>query len=325
MTARVEPFDVSLWPEAPMSPAWRLRTDHFEVTAVALGAHLIDVRVPVDGDWVRISVDYPAIPNPTGFHGATAGRWANRIAGSAFELDGERHELVANEGPNQLHGGPDGFDRRLWSRVELVDDGEAAGVVLSLVSPDGDQGFPGELEATARFVASGDRLSITYEASTDRPTVVNLTNHLYWNLAGGGSLDGHHLTVFAERRVPVDEANLPLAGPPLPVTGTRFDCRAGVDLGAVVAAGGFDHCFVFGADPAAPGVRLEHDSGRAIEVHTDQVGCQIYTGRHLDADRRGVAIEAQRIPDGPNRPDLGPAVLRPGERYRNHTVVRFGG
>ncbi|MEM7095053.1 MAG: aldose epimerase family protein [Actinomycetota bacterium] len=319
----VEAIDASLWPGAPSGPAWRLATEHLSVLVFAQGAHLADVRMRGVDEWVPVSVDYPdpsgdgeVGSEPGGFHGATIGRWANRIAGSSYEHEGVTHRLASNEGPNQLHGGPDGFHTRPWRLLEVGADS----ITLGLHSPHGDQGFPGAADVTARFRVEGGALTMDYRAEADRPTPLNPTNHPYWNL-GGTTLDGHLLCVDASEVLIVDDAGIPVAGPPQSVEGTRFDCRSESALAEVVREGGFDHCFVVSEpDPAATQIELRHESGRRLRVGTDQPGVQIYTGQHLDPNRRGIAIETQRFPDGPNRPDFGPSVTR---SFRSTTTLHF--
>jgi len=263
--------------------------------------------------------------------GASIGRYANRIAGSTFPLDGREVHVDPNEGPNQLHGGPDGFDRRVWDLLDADGDDGGGTVVFRIVSPDGDQGFPGRVSATATYELSGDTLTITYGATSDAPTVINLTNHGYWNLDGAPTVDDHHLALAASLVLPVDGAGIPTGGLE-PVVGTPFDLRARTALGPALAAHppGFDHCFAVDGPPGSlrPAAVLDAPaSGRWMTVRTDQPGVQLYTGNGLHPPFRvhgSVSLETQRFPDTPNRADLGSAVLRPGERYRAVTELRFG-
>lgn len=308
--------EVELWPGAGRSAAWSLQSESIALTVTAHGAHVIDVRLRTGDIWRRVSVDYPEGDRPGGFHGGTIGRWANRIAGARYVHQGTQHALAANEGPHQLHGGPQGFHTRTWTLADLGRNG----VALQMVSPDRDQGFPGEVRATVDFRLDGDELTITHQAEATEPTPLNLTSHLYWNLAGPGTLAGHTLTIAADNYVRVDDANIPVPGPPHAVHGTTFDCRSGRDLGAVAASGGFDHCFVLQPTPPNAVAVLEHGNGRRLQITTDQPGLQVYTGMHLDAHAKGVALETQRIPDGPNRPDFGPAI---GTSFSNTTTYRL--
>ncbi|WP_377645301.1 aldose epimerase family protein [Oryzobacter terrae] len=308
-----------------------------------LGATVHSLRLADGSQEVEVVLGYAEladhVADPPDFHGAVVGRWANRIAFSRFSIDGTTYELDANEGLTCLHGGPDGFHRRTWSVVEAADDH----LVLELVSPDGDAGFPGRLVARATYGVSPGEVVIELTATADAPTVVSLTNHAYLGLAGGGSVEDHLLTVDAGRWLPVDDASIPTGVEA--VDGTPFDLRAPTRLGDVVAsphpqvaaAGGLDHAYLLDATGLRRAARLEHPaSGRAVEVITDQPSLQVYTGNGLDGSRRGhdgrpmtrhggVALETQRPPDAPNQPELGPSVLRPGEEYRSTTVWRFEG
>jgi aldose 1-epimerase len=273
--------------------------------------------------------------------GSTVGRYANRIAGGRFELDGVEVQVGTHDRGNHLHGGPDGFERRLWSLV----DHSATHAVLALDSPDGDQGFPGRLQATVRFEVSDDGVAIGFEATTDAPTLVNLTNHAYFNLdgAGTGTIDHHELTVLADDYTPIDAMAIPL-GAHAPVAGTPFDFREPAPIGPavrsgheqVVGAGGLDHNYVLrgsGMRPAA--VLASRRTGTTLEVSTDQPGLQVYTGNALDGclatasggrhrQGDGIALEPQLFPDTPHHPEWPSAVLRPGETYRAALAWRFG-
>ncbi|MEU3842262.1 aldose epimerase family protein [Streptomyces sp. NPDC028635] len=260
------------------------------------------------------------LTHPEPHLGALIGRYANRIAGARFVLDGRTYPLVANEGPNTLHGGERGFDKRVWD-VEPVEHG----LRLTRVSPHGEEGFPGRLEVTATYTldASG-ALHLAYEAVTDAPTVVNLTNHSYFNLAGSGRADGHELRLAASRYTPVDAASIP-TGDLADVTGTRFDFRTPRRTGS-----GYDHNFVLdkGVTSAPVEVAELYDpaSGRVVTVATTEPGLQLYTADHLGAPflpGGGVALETQHFPDSPNRPEFPSTVLRPGEVYRSETVYGF--
>lgn len=279
--------------------------------------------------------------------GALIGRYGNRIGGSRFTLDGVTHHLVANDGPNQLHGGARGFDKVTWEAMTF-DRGDARGVIMNHVSPDGDQGYPGTLHARVTYTLSdSDELSVDYHATTDRPTPVNLTQHSYFNLGGGSGHDvlGHELTIHASRFTPVDGSLIP-TGVLAPVTGTPFDFRTqapiGLRIGAddeqIRRAGGYDHNFVLdrAGDGLVHAARLtDPDSGRTMDVHTTEPGMQFYSGNFLDgvvrgkggrvhAYRSGLCLETQHFPDSPNQPDFPSTVLRPGKEYRSRTVFAFG-
>ncbi len=281
------------------------------------------------------------------FFGATIGRFANRIAGARFDLDGAPVTLAANNGPNALHGGVEGFDRRLWA-IAALEDGAAPAVTLTYRSPHGEEGYPGTLDVsvTYRITAPGE-LSVETMATTDRPTVVSLTNHSFFNLdgvAGDSNILGHRLTVAADAFLATDETAIPLEGPPHAVAGTPFDFRAAHDIGARIRRDdeqlrrgrGYDHNFCLGP---VSGVRLAARieaprSGRVMELHTDQPGLQVYSGNYLDGGIAGksgrlyrqsdaLCLEPQAWPDTPNRPDFPTARLEPGEIYRRRTLYRF--
>ena len=284
-----------------------------------------------------------AAPSDSHF-GAVAGRYANRIAGGAFTLDGTRYELPRNDGENTLHGGPEGFGRRTWT----VAAEEPDRVELRLVSPDGDQGFPGTLEVRAGYALSAEgALRLDFRARTDRPTVVNLTNHTYWNLAGegSGSVGGHVLRVAASRYAPAGPDHLP-TGELAPVDGTPLDFREPTALGArlrdghpqLVAARGYDHSLLvdgWDGSTLVEAARVEEpESGRVLEVATTEPAVHVYSGNYLDATEvgtggrvyrqtDGLALETQHLPDSPNRPEFPSTVLRPGEELRSTTVFRL--
>jgi aldose 1-epimerase len=298
--------------------AYRLRGGGpLELSVITYGAHLIEVRVPdrfgVAANVVLRLPDLDAYRDPDRNHhmGSTVGRWANRIAEARFHLDGVEHHLARNDGPHCLHGGPEGFHRAIWAD-EAGMDATAAVLRLTHRSPADDQGFPGQLDVAVTYRVEDHRFTIDYAATTDRPTVVNLTNHSYWNLAGAGTVEDHELTVHARSFLPVDSTGIPL-GSVQPLAGSPLDLTDGRRLGERVV----DHCLLL--DGSTPAVRLRDPrSGRVLELTTDQPGLQLYTG-----ERRGVCLEAQRPPDAPNQPGLGPAVLRPGETYTQRTVHVF--
>lgn len=273
--------------------------------------------------------------------GGTIGRYANRIAKGRFELEGREVEVRTHDRGNSLHGGPDGFDGRLWDVVRHTAD-EA---VMSMTSPDGDQGFPGAVSAIVTYRVEGETVSVTMEATTDATTVVNLTNHAYLNLdgEGAGTIDDHELQVEADEFTPVDATGIPLGGH-APVTETPFDFRAPRVLGPalraehpqVVAARGIDHNYVVrGSGLRRAAVLTSRRTGTSVEVWSDQPGLQVYTGNFLDGTRRstggaryrqgdGIALEPQLFPDSPNRPEWPSAVLVPGQTYQSVLDWRFG-
>jgi galactose mutarotase-like enzyme len=314
------------------------------LTLLDLGATVQGLEVTC-GDGVRRDVvlgqatvaDYLA---STDYLGGTIGRYANRIAAGRFMLDGAEVLVGTHDRGNHLHGGPDGFDRRLWQVVDQADDRAH----FALESPDGDQGFPGTVRAEVTFEVADDRVRIDFRATTDAPTLVNLTNHAYFNLdgAGHGTVDDHELTVLADEYTPVDDTGIPIGGH-APVAGTPFDFRTPAAIGRavrssdpqVVGARGVDHNFVLrggGIRPAA--VLMSRRTRTTMELHTDQPGLQVYTGNFLDGSRPGadggryrqgdgIALEPQIYPDTPNHPDWPSAVLRPGETYEAALEWRF--
>jgi aldose 1-epimerase len=281
------------------------------------------------------------------FFGATVGRYANRIANARFSLDDEEVLLAANNGPNALHGGLDGFDRQLWDITDLI-DGPEPELTLGYVSEHGEEGYPGRLRVRVTYRVTGPaELSVLFEAETDRPTIVNLTNHSFFNLEGARSaadiLD-HRLTVAANHFVAIDPAAIPLPGPPRHVAGTPFDFRAAVPVGARIRESdeqlrhgkGYDHTFCFARDGRLrPAARLEAPrSGRVLSLSSDQPGLQVYSGNYLDGSIAGkggrlyrqsdaICLEPHIWPDSPNRPDFPDPRLMPGSIYRHHTVYGF--
>ncbi|NEE60721.1 galactose mutarotase, partial [Streptomyces sp. SID8455] len=282
--------------------------------------------------------------------GALVGRYANRLAHGRFPLDGVGHTVPANDRGHALHGGPDGFDRRVWRATPAP--GRHAAVRLTLLSPDGDMGFPGALEVAVTYRLGADHtLILDYEARTDRPTVVNLTHHAYFDLtAGQDGLAAHTLRVPGTRYLPVDAEAIPV-GPPAPVDATPFDLREATVLGPrltpeavaahpqLAAAGGYDHTWLLDGAPGPDGLRpaatlATLDGSRAMEVWTTEPAVQVYTGNQLDASltgtdgrpltrHRAVCLETQHLPDSPNHPEYPTTVLRPGQKLRSRTAYRF--
>jgi aldose 1-epimerase len=282
------------------------------------------------------------------FMGATVGRVANRIAKGRFALDGKTYQVPANNGPNALHGGPKGWDKVNWKIVE-VKDGPSASVTLRYVSPDGEMGFPGTVTATATYALDeNDTLSVEYKATTDKTTVVNMSNHAYWNLSGegSGSVMDHLLTIPAETYSPVDETLIP-TGEFRPVQGTVFDFRKPTPIGdrvrdasdqQIVYGRGYDHNWVV-AREASREPRLlarveDPKSGRIMKILSNQPGIQFYSGNFLDGTTFGkarqiyregdaIVLEPQMFPDTLNRPEFGSVKLEPGQTYRNIIIWQF--
>jgi aldose 1-epimerase len=305
---------------------WTLERAGVRVRILSYGGIVQSVEIPDrDGRTADVVLGFPGLDgyleHPGPYLGAFIGRYANRIAGGRFELDGLTYALAPNNAPNSLHGGDHGFDKRVWD----MEPAGAHGVRLSRVSPHGEEGFPGRLEVSGTYsLDESGALRISYEAVTDAPTVVNLTNHSYFNLAGSGNAGGHELRIDASRFTPVDADLIPTGVEE--VADTRFDFRQGRKVGA-----GYDHNFVLdkGITEEAVQVAELHDpaSGRVLTVATTEPGLQLYTADHLPepfAPGDGIALETQHFPDSPNRPEFPSTVLRPGEVYRSETVYGFG-
>jgi aldose 1-epimerase len=303
-------------------------------TVIQYGARLAALEVPVAAGVRNVTLGFERLAPylSDGAHlGAIAGRYANRIAGGRFVLDGREHRLSVNNGANTLHGGAVGFAQALW---EAEPEGETLRLIH--VSPDGDQGFPGRLRAEVRYRLQGGDLVIDYEATTDAPTVVNLTNHAYFNLAGAGTVMDHTITIAADRFLPVDAALIP-TGELRAVDGTPFDLRRPTRIGDRIDAddaqlrlgGGFDHCFVLADAPhpaPQPAARVEAE-GIVLDVLTTEPAVQLYSGNFLSGQpfawRTGFCLETQHFPDSPNRPAFPSTVLRPGSAFWSRTVYRF--
>lgn len=273
------------------------------------------------------------------FFGALIGRYANRIAHGSFTLDGKKYSLPLNNGENSLHGGPHGFNNVVWKAKPITN-----GVELSYLSNDGEAGYPGNLSAVVRYTLVKGDLRIEYSATTDKDTVVNLTNHSYFNLAGQGDILNHQLTLHASRFTPVDAGLIP-TGELKPVEETPFDFRKPTAVGARINANdeqlhlgrGYDHNWVLDSDSGRLTEAAElYDptSGRVLKVLTDQPGIQFYSGNFLDGSIKGkggkpdeihaaLCLETQHFPDSPNHPDFPTTALKPGERYHTVTVFSF--
>ena len=305
-----------------------LRGERLELGVATLGAAVHVLRAAGGPDLVLGLPDAEASLADQCYVGAVVGRFANRIAGGQLDLDGRRYRLPTNDGPHTLHGGPDGFHRRLW-QITRVAGGERPRVELALVSPDGDMGFPGRLTATAAYTLEDWTVRVELTATTEAATVVNLTQHAYWHL---GALDvrDHELSLAASRYLPVDDDGIP-TGAPVPVAGTPYDLRGGGLLrgarGAVL-----DHCYVLDepglsrpfADLRDPG------GGWSLRVSSDAPAVQVYTGAALTgafAPHRGLCLETQWLPDSPHHqgePGWPSTVLRPGRVWASTTLWQVG-
>lgn len=278
------------------------------------------------------------------YFGAIVGRYANRIKLGRFTLDGKTYQIPVNDGKNALHGGTVGFDKHVWGAEEIHGQ-DAVGVRFTLVSPDGDMGFPGTLSTTVSYtVDAHGRLTIDYHATTDKPTIVNLSNHTYWNLGGegGNTVYDHLMQINADRYTTIDSESIPLG--PLPtVSGTPFDFRRATPIGErirtatqqILNAHGYDHNWVLnrGGSGLSTACQVHHpSSGRTLRIDTDQPGLQFYSGNFLDGTLTGISghtyrqgdtfvLETQHFPDSPNESSYPSTVLRPGQEYRTRTVL----
>ena len=250
----------------------------------------------------------------TCYCGAICGRVANRIAGGSFRLDGKDYRLAVNNGPNHLHGGLTGYSDRVWT-VESASD---TCLQLSLTSPDGEEGYPGTVHVTATYRLEGRSLTLELVATTDAPTLLNLTNHAYWNLSTAGTVDAHTLQVNATEYTPMVQ-NIP-TGEIAPVAGTLYDLTSPAVLGERNApgaiAGGYDDNYVLPTDGGVRDVAVLSNGNVTLRVATNAPGLQVYTGDYLPLPRGGVALEAQNYPDSPHNPSFPTIELRPGETYR---------
>jgi aldose 1-epimerase len=325
------------------------------LSAINHGGIVTALRVPDrHGHSANVVLGLPALADylkPHPHFGTIVGRYANRIAAGRFTLDGVAHQLGRNDGANSLHGGPQGFGTRFW-QIEPVSPEDAGGdiaIELRCTSLDGEEGYPGEVQLTVRYTLSAETNTwrIDYRAVTDKPTVLNLSHHDYFNLAGTGSVMDHWLTIPASRFCPVDAQLIPLGVSE--VAATPFDFRAPAHIGERIREGheqllrahGYDHTWVLdrgdgGVDGLALAARLEHEgSGRVMEVHTSEPGVQFYSGNFLDGSLMGsegaslrqgdgLCLETQHFPDSPNQTGFPSTVLRPGEVFRSTTEHRFG-
>ncbi|HVL69809.1 MAG TPA: aldose epimerase family protein [Vicinamibacterales bacterium] len=338
-------------PDGRAVEAFTLSSDGgLRVTAINHGCIITSILAPdrqgVPGEVVLGHDDLEGYLRSKTYFGALVGRYANRIRGGRFSLDGVPYQLTINEGRHHLHGGTCGFDSRWWS-AEEVRSAQGDAVVFSRTSPDGEEGYPGTLKVRVAYqVTPANELRIGYEAAADAATIVNLTQHSYFDLSAGRARDvlDHLLAIHAEAFTPIDADGIP-TGEIQIVQGTPFDFREPRRIGERIDApveqlahvGGYDHNWVL--RPGGTGVRLaamlaDPESGRTLEVLTTEPGLQFYSGNKLDGRARGrgrqygfragLCLETQRFPNGPNEPRFPPAILRPGELFRSTTVFRFG-
>ncbi len=296
-----------------------------------------------DGNLGDIVLGYDSLDkyienNP--YFGALVGRCGNRIAKGKFTLNGVEYTLATNNGPNHLHGGVKGFDKVVWDAEPMEDETTSVGLKLTYLSKDGEEGYPGNLKCTVIYTLTNDNeLKVSYEAETDKTTVINLTHHSYFNLGGHGSGDilGHELMLTADNFTPVDEGLIP-TGEIKPVKGTLMDFTRPMPIGARIAQvkGGYDHNFVLnnsGGSLALAASVYEPNTGRVMEISTTEPAIQFYSGNFLDGSNKGkgavynkhngFCLETQHFPDAPNKPGFPSIVLKPGDKYTHLTVHKF--
>jgi aldose 1-epimerase len=342
---KVESKPFGKMPDGPAVEVYTLTDGAYEAQIATYGGVVVSLKAPdrngKAGDVVLGFDDLDGyVSNFNGpsnaFFGALIGRYANRVAHGSFTLDGQKYSLPKNNGENTLHGGPHGFNNVVWKAKAI-----ANGVELTYLSKDGEAGFPGNLTATVRYTLVKGDLRIEYSATTDKDTVINLTNHSYFNLAGEGDILKNELTLHASRFTPVDAGLIP-TGELKKVESTPFDFRKATAVGARIGADdaqlhlghGYDHNWVLdsgGGKFAEAAEVYDPSSGRVLKVWTDQPGIQFYTGNFLDGSIKGkggkpdilhgaLCLETQHFPDSPNHPDFPTAELKPGQRYHTVTV-----
>ncbi len=343
---RVDSAEFGKLPDGKSVEVYTLRNANgLAVRVMTWGATLIGVETPDrDGKFDNITLYLDTFAEYLAGHpvlGSTIGRYGNRIANAKFSIDGTEYKVTANARPHHIHGGNNGFHKLLWA-ARPVTYTDSVGVELTLTSPDGDEGFPGTLNAKVVYrLTNKDELFLEYTATTDKPTVVNLTNHAYWNLGGAGSGDvlAEKLTIFASQYLPADDLKIP-SGKIAPVAGTPLDFTQPHAIGErikEVSGGGYDHGYVITLLPNGtlrPAARLEDArSGRVMEIRTTEPSVQLYTANGLNDKLKGggkpygkyhaVCLETQRFPDSPNKPNFPTALLKPGETYRQVTIHKF--
>ncbi len=331
-------------PDGAQADVYTLTDKTLTVRIITFGAHIISVKAPdTRGNVADVVLGYDSLAgylaDDKTYVGSVVGRYGNRIGKGRFTLDGKKVQLDLNNNGNTLHGGKTGFDRKNWTGRQLPN-----GVEMTLVSKDGDMGFPGTLTAHVKYTLEGDKLRMDYTATTDKPTVVNLTQHSYFNLAGKGDILGHTLMIAADRYTPVDAGLIPL-GQLAPVAGTPFDFQKPMTVGARINAandqlklgGGYDHNWVFRQSVGLqkPEVVLtDPGSGRVLNVYTQEPGVQFYSGNSIPGTFKGrdgglytkhagLCLETQHYPDSPNHPEWPSTTLLPGHTYSTSTIFEF--
>ena len=331
-------------PDGAVVDVYTLADSTLNIRIMTMGAHIISVKAPGrDGKIADVVLGYATlagyIADKSTYMGSIVGRYGNRIAKGQFTVGGTKAQLPINNNGNTLHGGTVGFDRLNWAAKEVPN-----GVELTVHSPDGDQGFPGKLTASVTYTLAGDKLRIDYNATTDKPTVVNLTNHSYFNLAGKGTILDEVMMINADKYTPTDAGLIP-TGELAPVAGTPFDFRKPTAIGARIntpndqlkIGGGYDHNYILNpphtlSNPAA--VVVDPASGRTLKVFTTEPGVQFYAGNSLDGSFKGrdgqvyskntgFCLETQHYPDSPNHPDFPTTTVTPGKPYHTSTIFEF--
>ncbi len=339
--------ETSVWGKTPAGEDVKLFTlrnaSGMEVKITNWGAYIVSIKVAdKNGKFADVALGFDTLDGYLGknpFFGCIAGRYANRIGHATFKLDGVEYKVTANSGKHQLHGGMEGFDKKLWATKVSRD-----GVMLGYISADGEEGYPGTLECTVSYRLTDDNaLEISYRAGTDKPTVLNLTNHCYFNLAGEGSGDilGHQLTIPTEFITATDDDLIP-TGEIVSIKGTPLDFttphaigeRIGADFKPLIQGIGYDHNYVLsGSGMKLAATVKDPASGRVMTVRTTEPGVQLYTGNHLNgvpgkgghiyAKRHGFCLETQHYPDSPNHSSFPSVILRPGEMFNSTTIYQF--
>lgn len=339
-------------PDGTKVHRWSLENGGTRLKVLSYGGIVQALEVPDrDGRYADVCLGFGSVEeyvDSSPYFGALIGRYGNRIGKGAFALDGETYQLSVDDGENSLHGGAQGFDRRVWD-VEPFTEGSDVGLHLHYTSVDGEMGYPGTLRVKVTYTLTRHgEWRIDYEATTDKATVVNLTHHLYWNLGGEGTgtIENHELEIAASRYTPTDPGLIP-TGELATVSGTPFDFREGKPIGRDLRAGhpqqllakGYDHNWVLDkgvtAEPEHVATLRDPSSGRTLRISTVEPGLQFYSGNFLDGTLTGtggrtyrqgdaLCLETQHFPDAPNHPSFPSTVLRPGRTYRTATVHSFG-
>jgi aldose 1-epimerase len=343
----VSKADFGKLPDGKAAEVYTLKDADLTVRITTYGARIVSIDAKdKNGKPADVVLGYDSVDGYTSersktYFGSIVGRYGNRIAGGQFKIDGQTYTVPKNDGGNALHGGPHGFDEKAWTGKQIP-----GGVEFTLVSPDGDMGFPGTLTAHVRYTLVGSALHINYSATTDKATVVNLTNHSYFNLGGrdSGSILDDVMMINADKYTPVNRGLIPEGGAQT-VEGTPFDFRKPTPIGQRIhddnaqlkIAGGYDHNWVLNGKNGELKVAakvVDPKSGRVLTVSTTQPGVQFYTGNFLNGTRKspdgtpyaknsGFCLETQHFPDSPNQPAFPTTLLKPGETMHSETVFTF--